>query len=646
MSIFKRKDTGPSDIRRIRFGIRLKFALLLSLVMIMVIAILSVIMYRNQKSLLEKERNTKANVLTQILSGPAEYYLDKTLQTTDAELNIKYDTISTEALNFRNFNDDIVDIILTDETGRVRFSTDKADFKKRDVFPFIKNALEQKKEELAFYDFSKKIEPGMNAKSQDAPKGNFYNRLINVFYKDENKINTVRQRAITYPIFLHKGNVIELLDDFKKYYKKYHESDTVSRNKIYNFLSKKYEDTPGFSLKQETKYGRFAKKKVVKTGDIDFLFLDLFGNIMILRDRRVNKDERWMFRDAWLIAEKKNKEIAYSKDNSTRANEINSLIISRMETIASKIEGVRRLGALAIVFNIDKVKAELDQTINKVSLLALIMVIICLIAFRFVLSFMIRNLEKLEKWAVSVSSGNLDTKIVINTNDEIGRLGDIFNNMIDQVAVKYHLEKFLSNSAISMIKKKSDSAADLQLGGTERRNLVFLFSDVRGFTSFSEKNDPSIVMEVLSYYLDLQANVVMSNKGDIDSYIGDEIMAQFRGADNVERAIDSAIGIMKVIARENAGRLKEKLPIFEVGIGIHGGDVVVGNIGTKARMDFTCIGDAVNLSARLCSNAAPGEILVSKVIFDKSKKKYNAINTVPISVKGKDKPINIVKIKV
>jgi class 3 adenylate cyclase/HAMP domain-containing protein len=646
MSIFRKKDTGPSDIRRIRFGLRLKFALLLSLVMILVIGIFSVVMYRNQKSLLEKERNAKANVLTQILSGPAEYYLDKTVQTTDAELNIKYETISTEALNFRNFNDDIVDIILTDETGRVRFSTNKADYKKRDISPFIKNALEQRKEELAFYDFSKKIEPGSDTKNNEVPRGNIFDRLIKVFHKDEIKANTVRLRAITYPIFLHKGNVIELLDDFKKYYKKYHESDTNSRNKIYNYLSKKYESTLGFSLNQETKRARFVKPKVVKAGDIDFLFHDLFGSIMILRDRRVNKDERWMFRDAWLIAEKKNKEIAYSKDNPSKANEINSLIISRIETIASKIEGARRLGALAIVFNIDKVKAELDQTVNKVSLLAAIMFIVCLISFRFVLTFMIRNLEKLEKWAGSVSSGNLDTKIVINTNDEIGRLGDIFNNMIDQIAVKYHLEKFLSNSAISMIKKKSDSAAELTLGGTERRNLVFLFSDVRGFTSFSEKNDPSIVMEVLSHYLDLQANVIMSNKGDIDSYIGDEIMAQFRGTDNVERAIDSAIEIMKAISKENASRMKENRPIFEVGIGIHGGDVVVGNIGTKVRMVFTCIGDAVNLSARLCSNAAPGEILVSKIIFDKSNKKYNSINAAPISVKGKNKPINIVKIKV
>ncbi|MBN2403578.1 MAG: adenylate/guanylate cyclase domain-containing protein [Spirochaetes bacterium] len=646
MSIFKKDDSGPVDIRKIRFGLKLKFSLILSVIMITVISILSVVMYLNQKNLLEQERNTKASILTHILSGHAEYYLDKTVKTADKELELKYRTIRTEALNYKNFNDDIEKIILTDETGRVKFSTENADYKRKDIFPYIKKSLGQQKEELEFYDFSERVSSGAVAKKQKPSDGNFFKKIINLFSKDEKKINTLSLRAITYPIFLHKGNVIELLDDFKKNYRKYHESNPIVKNKIYDTLLKKYEDTLSDEFKREVIRKRPVSKKITKAGDIDFLFHELFGNIMILRDRRVNRDERWMFRDAWLIAEKRNKENAYLKDNPAKAKGINDLIISRMETIAAKVEGVRRLGTIAIIFNIDKINAELDRTIDRVSLFALIMIIVCLIAFRFVLVFMIRNLKKLEKWAGSVSEGNLDTKIVINTNDEIGRLGDIFNNMIDQVAIKYHLEKFLSSSAISMIRRKSDSAAELQLGGTERRNLVFLFSDVRGFTSFSEKNDPSIVMEVLSHYLDLQSNVIIPNKGDIDSYIGDEIMAHFRGENNVERAIDSAIGIMKAIAKENALRQKERRPIFEVGIGIHGGDVVVGNIGTKTRMVFTCIGDAVNLSARLCSNAGAGEILISKSIYDRSKKKYSGINSAPISVKGKDKPINIVKIKV
>ncbi len=628
MAILKRKK-DIIDIREVHFGIRLRILLFLSLIMVIVISVLAFSMYLNQRNLLEEEKNTKANVLTQILSGPAEFYLDKTIETTNEALRIKYDTITSAATSFENFNEDISKIILTDEKGKVRFSTNRRDYKRRKVFSYIKNCLNQENEELNIYDYS---EP---AKSKSRKKN-----------KNTEKTKENKFRAITYPIFLHKGNVIDLLNDFKKYYHEFHKAGGKKRKQIYNILWKKYRNTLGKSFNPRRQVKRKGvSKKIVKAGDIDFLFLKLFSNIIILRDKRIKRSDRWMFRNKWLIKQKKKKRYAFLRDMPQKAKEINDRIISSIEKVSMQVENIRRLGALAIIFNVDKIQTELDQTIYRVLTIASIMTIICMIAFRFVLSFMIQNLKKLEKWAISVSAGNLDTKIVIKTNDEIGRLSDIFNKMIDEISIKYHLEKFVSSSAKSMIGKRPDTFDELELGGTDRRNLIFLFSDVRGFTSFSEKNDPSIVIEVLNFYLDLQANVIMSKKGDIDSFVGDEIMALFRGEKRIERAIEAAKEIMTAIEKVNKERLAEGLPIFEVGIGIHGGDVIVGNIGSQSRMDFTCIGDVVNLSARLCSNADAGEILISKEIYTKSKKKYNAINTAPINVKGKENKISIVKIK-
>lgn len=646
------KDEGPVDIRRIRFGLRLKFLLSLSIIVILVISVLSIVMYLNQRSQLINEKNAKANVLTHMLSGPAEFYLDKTVETSDQELTIKYETISREAWNFKNFNDDIEKIVLSDESGRIRFSTSKKDYRRKKIPIYIKKSLEQQVEKPVPSDFEVKIRSSARLKETGKEDENsivyeYVSKLKSFFSSDSDKgdgIQKLRLRAITFPIFLHKGNVVDILNDFNQYYDKYHNSNAKTRNAVYRNLWNKYKDTLNFDTRKKS--GKRRSGKVDKRNDIDFLFHSLFGEIMTLRDRRVDRKERWLFRDSWLVTQKKKKEEAYSRDLPEKAKEINDLIISRMKEIAKNVENVRRLGALAIIFNIDKVEAQLNSTIYSVLLFAAVMVIICLIAFRIILNFIIKNLEKLEKWAVSVSAGNLDTKIVINTNDEIGRLGDIFNNMIDQIAVKYNLEKFLSSSAISMLGKKSDSAAELKLGHTERRDLVFLFSDVRGFTSFSEKNDSSIVMEILNFYLELQSNIIISNKGDIDNFIGDEIMAHFRGEKNVERAIDSAVEIMKAVAKANLNRLREKFPIFEVGIGIHRGDVVVGNIGTTVRMVFTCIGDAVNLAARLCSSAGPGEILISKETIETSTKTYSGINAAPLAVKGKEKPIRIVKIKV
>ncbi|MDY6968676.1 MAG: adenylate/guanylate cyclase domain-containing protein, partial [Spirochaetota bacterium] len=462
--------------------------------------------------------------------------------------------------------------------------------------------------------------------------------------KDKRTKEIIRKeyRAITYPIFLQKGNVVRLLKDFKQYYQKYHDSDITTRERIYRILWKRYKDTlgsefdPGLHKKE-----RSLPLTIVKASDIEFLFLKLFANIMIYRDKRIEKKERWLWRDKWLFIQKKRKIEAYLNDMPDKAKGINDLIIKRMNSLSDQIERIRRLGALAIIFNVDKIKTELDQNINEIMLIALIMFVACSISFLFVLNFMMQNIKKLEGWAMAVSSGDLDTRIIIAANDEIGRLGDVFNNMLDELKVKFHLEKFVSQSTKSMIGKSKDL---IDPGRTDRKSLAFLFSDVRGFTSFSEKNDPETVIEVLNFYLDLQAKIIVSNNGDIDDYTGDEIMAHFSGDKRQDLAVETAIEIMKAIKKANTDRMKKDLPIFEVGIGVHGGDVVVGNIGSSFRMDFACVGDAVNLSARLCSVAGPGEILISKELYSKIKKKIKVEKIPPISVKGKLKEIHVVKI--
>ncbi|MDY6933117.1 MAG: adenylate/guanylate cyclase domain-containing protein [Spirochaetota bacterium] len=573
----------------------------------------------NQRRLLEDEKYRKASTLTRILSGPAEFYLDKNIMTTKEELRIKYETIVRESSNFKTYNDDIVSIILTDERGIIQFSTQKSMRKQKSTQSYIKRCLKQKEEKLYFYDYTEKKK---NKKTKE---------VINKRY-----------RAITYPIFLHRGNVVNLLKDFKKYYNKYHNSDKKARNQIYRSLWRKYRKTLGdeFNNQKLKKQDGFPSI-IVKASDIDFLFLKLFSNIMTYRDKRIKKGEKWLWRDKWLFLQKKKKIDAYLNDMPARAKEINDLIIKRLNYLSSQVENVRRLGALAIIFNVDMIKKELGQNISQVMNIALVMIILCGIAFLIVLNYMIQNLKKLEKWALIVSAGNLGTKIEIDSNDEIGRLGDIFNNMLDELKMKYHLEKFVSRSTRSMIGRKK---GDVAIGTTKRMNLAFIFSDVRGFTSFSEKNDPETVIEVLNFYLELQAKIITSKKGDIDDYTGDEVMAHFGGEKRADTAIETAIEIMRSIKRANMERTKKNLPIFEVGIGVHGGDVVVGNIGSSFRMDYACVGDAVNLSARLCSLAKPSEILVSKELFLHAKKKYRFQEIPPIYVKGKGKKIPIVRI--
>jgi adenylate cyclase len=271
--------------------------------------------------------------------------------------------------------------------------------------------------------------------------------------------------------------------------------------------------------------------------------------------------------------------------------------------------------------------------------------IIIAIAFFIVLTYMVRNLKKLESWAMDVANGNLGNKIDIRARDEIGRLGDAFNHMLDGIIEKYHLQKFVSDSTRSMIgKQKSNSPIDL--GVTGRKDFAFMFSDVRGFTAFSERNDPETVIGVLNFYLELQSRIIKSNRGDIDDYVGDAIMAHFSGERRIDTVIANAVSIMKAVRKANVERAKNGEPVFDIGIGIHGGEVVVGNIGSEFRMDFACVGDVVNLSSRLCSSAGPGEIVVSKELFSHARKKYPHKKTVPLVLKGKKEAVEAVKIVV
>lgn len=610
------------NVREVYFGLRSRFLGLLTLVMAVVITVLALIMYFNNRRLVEEEKNAKARSLTHILSGPAEFYLDKNIKTTPGELQTKYQIIQRESQNFLTYNDDIVKILLTDEYGRTRYSTSPWDYRRRQAPPYIREGLRRKEEKLLSHDYTETVRDAKNKKRRE-----------------------VNYRAITYPIVLQKGDTVAILKDFSRFYQEYRGAARWRKNQIYLHLWNRYRETLGRDFDPAAaKKEKGERPAVAKLYDVDFLFHALFNHCMSFRSRQVLPRERWLWSDRWLYALKEEKLRAYRDDATSKAKEIDDLIASRLTGLSERVEESRRLGVLAIVFNLDVFRKVSAENVRLIVKIALVMIAVSCIAVLIVLNYSIRNLKKLERWAIDVSKGNLDEKIEIASNDEIGRLGDITNYMIDEIKVKYHLEKFVSQSAKSMIAGRKSDNGGPGLGVTGRKDLAFIFSDVRGFTSFSEKNDPGMVIEVLNFYLELQSNIVKGNKGDIDDFVGDQIMAHFSGETRADRAIDTAIKIMRSVARANAERSRSGLPVFEVGIGAHGGDVVVGNIGSRFRMDFACVGDAVNLTSRLCSAAGPGEIFVSRDLFEQAKKKYDSIDRPPIEVKGKEKKVRIVMI--
>ena len=239
--------------------------------------------------------------------------------------------------------------------------------------------------------------------------------------------------------------------------------------------------------------------------------------------------------------------------------------------------------------------------------------------------------------ATSIANGNLNIKLDINTNDEIEHLAYHFNAMVSGLKEKKKMQKFVSDSTMDMI--KSGSMRHSMLGG-EYRTLTLFFCDIRGFTAMSEEKKPSEVISIVNFYLNLQAQIIRENGGDVDKYIGDEIMASFSGDDATNRAVRSAYEIQVMIQKENIKRTKNGETACEVGIGINRGEVIVGNIGSNEHMDFTAVGSAVNVASRLCSSATPGEIVIDKSTYDRASCKYSVKLQAPFHIKGISYPID------
>ena len=249
-----------------------------------------------------------------------------------------------------------------------------------------------------------------------------------------------------------------------------------------------------------------------------------------------------------------------------------------------------------------------------------------------------RPILEIDRVASEVAKGNFRARVEnVRSKDEIGDLGRRMNDMIVGLAERFHLEKFVSGGTLAAIKIADHQGVAL---GGEKRLATMLFCDIRGYTAFAEKRDPEVVVEVLNFTFQRQADIVSRHHGDIDKFVGDQIVAVFLGDDMVLNASLCALEIQEAMAG-----LGHEHPDWglAVGIGINAGEVIMGAMGSSHRMDYTVLGDAVNLAARLCSHAARGQILLSADSYRAiaERPELTAEPLAPITVKGKSEPVQV-----
>ena len=248
--------------------------------------------------------------------------------------------------------------------------------------------------------------------------------------------------------------------------------------------------------------------------------------------------------------------------------------------------------------------------------------------------------KKLVEGTREVASGNFDFHLEITSRDEIGDLAKSFNVMIQGLRERAHMQKFVSQSTVEMIQSRDHR----KVSAGERKQLTIFFSDIRGFTAMSERRGPEEVVELLNDCLSLQASKVKKFSGDVDKYVGDAVVALFDGEDMALNAIRCGVEIHRAVAQQNVDH-PDRQPI-ELGIGIVTGEVILGSIGSKDRLDFTVIGSNVNLCSRLCSLAGPREILIAESTYQMVRDLVAAERLDPLNVKGFSEAVPVYRMSV
>jgi class 3 adenylate cyclase/CheY-like chemotaxis protein/ribonuclease BN (tRNA processing enzyme) len=223
--------------------------------------------------------------------------------------------------------------------------------------------------------------------------------------------------------------------------------------------------------------------------------------------------------------------------------------------------------------------------------------------------------------------------------DEIERLAQVLE--VRNRFIRNTFGRYLSEEIVEGL---LESPEGLKLGGESRR-VTMLMSDLRGFTAVSERLGPEQVVRMLNIYLGAMADIIMHYQGTIDEFVGDAILALFGAPvsreDDAARAVACAVSMQKAMGQVNAALESEGLPRLEMGVAVHTGEVVVGNIGSQKRTKYGIVGPPVNLTGRIESYTVGGQILVSEDTVHEVGGIAQVGDRIHVKAKGSAEPITV-----
>ncbi|HEY4894028.1 MAG TPA: adenylate/guanylate cyclase domain-containing protein [Reyranella sp.] len=297
-------------------------------------------------------------------------------------------------------------------------------------------------------------------------------------------------------------------------------------------------------------------------------------------------------------------------------------------------------------------EAVLQVFVGSMIVLALLLPVVFWIASRLLQKQLLDPLFNLRGEAGAIAEGDL-TQAIANTDrrDEIGQLAKSFASMRDAVRktildlkeTNISIERFVPHAFLAIMGKPS--IIEVELGDNKRQNMTVLFSDIRSFTTLSEKMTPDENFAFINTYLAHMGPVIRTHNGFIDKYIGDAIMALFEDADDALRA---GLAMHAALEGFNEERRASGLEPIAIGIGLNTGSLMLGTIGEKNRMDGTVISDAVNLASRIESLTKEYHVglLISQYTYEQlaDPKAYDIRPIDVVVVKGKTRPVTIFEV--
>lgn len=296
----------------------------------------------------------------------------------------------------------------------------------------------------------------------------------------------------------------------------------------------------------------------------------------------------------------------------------------------------------------EKLTGRISNQLLIINLFAIIVVLLFIGRMAYIIIGPILKLSTATKAVVAGKYGEVHLPDVGHRKDEVATLTHAFGAMVeglqDREKIRGVLDKVVSKEIADEILKSR-----IHLGG-EDRPVTMLFGDIRGFTSMTAALTPQKTIEMLNACMTRVSRVIEGEGGLIDKYVGDEVMALFGAPvfhpDHPIRAISAGLLILKSLKLWNEERTALGEPIIEMGVGVHAGVVVAGNMGAEDRLNYTVLGTNVNLASRLCNAAQPGQLLVSEEILKLPdvKTSFYVKQLPPMLFKGFDKPMNVYEV--